>query len=91
MSAQTFTHQTWCTSHIIEEDTDGTAADVCRTKVTIGPIVVDIEDSPAWPDDERDQIVPPDFPETWITKEGARYLAAALIEAARLVEGVATT
>lgn len=82
----TFTHQKWCDRHILEEDTDGSAVDVCRTKVTIGPIVVDVEDSPAWPTDERNQIVPPDHADTWVSVQDARFLAAALWEAARLVE-----
>lgn len=81
-----FKHATWCDNHIIEEETDGSANDVCRAKVTIGPFVVDVEDSPAWPEDERHQIVPPDLPGTWVTASDARDLAAALVEAARIVE-----
>lgn len=77
---------TWCDRHIIEEDTDGSANDVCRTTVTRGPFAVDVEDSPAWPDGERRQVVPPDLPDTWVTAAGARDLAAALIEAAQLIE-----
>lgn len=81
-----FIHQHWCDDHIIEEETDGTAADVCRTAVTRGRFAVDVEDSPTWPADERNQIVPPDLPGTWVTAADARDLAAALVKAARLVE-----
>lgn len=81
---QTFTHQKWCTRHIIEEDGLGGADDVCRTRVTIDRFTVDVEDSPAWCDGERDQIVPPDI--SSCSAEEARLLAAALLETARLVE-----
>lgn len=84
---QTFTHQKWCTTHLLEEDTDGSAADVCKAAVTRGRFTVDVEDSPAWHDDERCQIVPPDMPfDVSCSAADARDLAAALIEAARLVE-----
>lgn len=74
------THASWCTSH--KTDPDG--ADVCQHSVTVGDVTVTIEDSPSWPDVERRQIVPPEI--TDCDAQGAREMAAALLEAARLVE-----
>lgn len=71
---------------MLEEDTDGTATDIHRGSVTRGQMTVDVEDSLSWPIDERAQVLPPYLPETWISAGDARDLAAALLEAARLVE-----
>ena len=82
MSSPDVEHAGWCSHH----STDPDGAPICQHSVTFGDFTVDIEDSPAWPDDERHQVVPPDLPDTWVTAAGARDLAAALIEAARIVE-----
>ena len=78
----------WCTDHRLEEDIDGSATDVHRATVTRGQVSLYIEDSPSWSDDERRQVVPPELPAgTWCDARYALDLAAALIEAARLVAG----
>lgn len=85
MSAQLeIDHAGWCTDHRTEVD-GHEVIEVCRRAVTFGEATVDIEDSPAWTDDDL-PIVPPDWHAC--DAKGARDLAAALIEAARLVEGV---
>lgn len=82
----------WCTDHVIAEDSaDASVTEIHRGKVTRGGITVEIEASPQWADDPHNggPIVTPDLIE--IQPAQARAFAAALIEAARLVEGVATT
>lgn len=85
MSADDVEHAGWCTKHTTDPD----GAEVCQSSVTVGDFTVDLEDSPAWPDDERRQVMPPDLPDTWVSAPDAHLLAAALIEAARIIEGAA--
>lgn len=84
MTTQT-QHSSWCTDHRTYRDR-GEVDEVCRSSVTVSGITVDIEDCPTWPDDERRQVVPPDLPDTWVNPADARALAAALVEAARLID-----
>ncbi len=84
----TTTHRPWCSDHRLEEDREGSAADVCKHSVTRGRFTVDVEDCPSWTERERDQIVVPEIPyDVSCTASDARDLAAALLETARLVEG----
>ena len=78
-------HASWCTSHRVEED-GSDRIEVCRRDVTIGEASVLIEDSPAWAHDpfHAGPIAPPQWNEC--DAPAARDLAAALIEAARLIE-----
>lgn len=58
MSAQLeIDHAGWCTDHRTEVD-GHEVIEVCRRAVTFGEATVDIEDSPAWADDDL-PIVPP--------------------------------
>lgn len=82
VEAQQVEHAGWCTKHITDPD----GAPICQHSVTFGDFTVDLEDSPAWPDDERWQVVPPNVPDSWVSAADARQLAAALIEAARIIE-----
>ena len=76
----------WCADHVIAEDNDATVSEIHRGKVTRGGVTVEIEDSPQWADDPHHggPIVVPDLIE--IQPDQARAFAAALLEAARLVD-----
>lgn len=73
----------WCTDHLVEEDTDGSVTEIHRGKVTRGGIAVELEESPSW--DETDLPIVCDG-YTSVDAAGARQFAAALLEAARLIE-----
>ena len=78
----------WCRNHKTEVDTvdRDDVTEICRAVVTRGDFTVEIEDSPAWAKDplHGGPIVPPDVVE--VGAADARDFAAALIEAARLVD-----
>lgn len=73
----------WCTDHLIEEDTDGSATDIHRGTVTRGEVTLTIETSPQWSSNDLPILV-----DEFMTVDaaGARDLAAALLAAARLLE-----
>ena len=83
MSAQLdIEHAGWCTDHRTEYDM-GDVSEVCRGSVTVGEATVDLEASPSWTEDDL-PIVTPEW--TSCDAKGARDLATALVEAARLIE-----
>ena len=71
-----------CNNHRTEVDGPH-VTEICRRRVIVGEAHVDLEDSPSWTDDDL-PIVPPDWHAC--DAAGARDLAGALIEAARLLE-----
>lgn len=79
----TLTCPAWCTGH--RQDFDG--SEIHHGSVTRGDVEVILEDSPSWP---REGSMPVQVDVQEADADGARELAAALLEAARLLDGGAT-
>lgn len=87
IEAQQVEHTGWCNDHRtwVDPINHRDVTEVCRRVVTVGEATVELEVSPSWTEPADLPIVMPDW--TACDQAGARDLAAALIEAARVLEG----
>ncbi|MGN7247105.1 hypothetical protein ACTHQ1_05140 [Janibacter anophelis] len=75
-------HQPWCDNHATEHD-GSERLEVCRRRIVVGDVALDVETSPSWTAADL-PIQLPDL--VAVDAAGARDYALALLTAARLLE-----